>query len=259
MHELPKTCHIPCIIDDSHMEGIVLLRIAIVEDEDSYRKILAHFCATFSEEKGEEVTSVCFQDGFRFLETYRGNFDAVLMDICMPLMDGMECARKLRQLDEHVPIIFITNMAQYAIRGYEVEAMGFMLKPVQYEEFVMKLERIQRRLRSRAVCPYAIMQKNGTRVVDIQNIQYVEVLNHDLIFHTRDGVFQTYGKLSALAEDSRFSGFIKVSQSHLVNCAYVENIGKTTLEVAGDQVPLSRRRRTECLEKMARIMGGKLS
>ena len=236
-----------------------MIRIAIVEDEESFRKRLRHFCEAFSAEKGEAVSSVSFSNGIEFLEAYRGNFDVVLMDISMPHMDGMECARRLRERDEQVPIIFITSMARYAIRGYEVEAMGFMIKPVQYEEFVMKLERVRRRLQTSAMQPYAIVQKSDTRVVDVRAIYYVEVLNHDLIFHTRDGVFQTYGKLAALEADSRFSGFIKVSASHLVNCAFIGNIGRTTLEVAGDQIPLSRRRRKECLEKMAEIIGGRLS
>ena len=236
-----------------------MIRIAIVEDEESFRKRLIHYCEIYSKEKGEKASPVSFSNGMEFLENFRGNFDLVLMDISMPHMDGMECARRLRQRDEQVPIIFITSMAQYAIRGYEVEAMGFMIKPVQYEEFAMKLERVRRRLQASAIQPYAIIQKNDTRVVDIRAIYYVEVLNHNLIFHTRDGMFQTYGKLGALEEDGRFSGFVKVSASHLVNCAFVGNIGKTTMEVAGDQIPLSRRRRRECLEKMARIIGGRLS
>ena len=236
-----------------------MMRIAIVEDEESFQKRLIHYCEIYASEKGEKTSPVCFSNGMGFLESFRGNFDLVLMDISMPHMDGMECARRLRERDEQVPIIFITSMAQYAIRGYEVEAMGFMIKPVQYEEFVMKLERVRRRLQASAIRPYAIIQKNDTRVVDIRSIYYVEVLNHNLIFHTQDGAFQTYGKLGALEEDSRFSGFVKVSASHLVNCAFVGNIGKTTLEVAGDQIPLSRRRRKECLEKMARIIGGRLS
>ena len=236
-----------------------MIRIAIVEDEESFRERLIHYCEVFSSEKGEKASPTSFSNGMEFLEGYRGNFDLVLMDISMPHMDGMDCARRLRERDEQVPIIFITSMAQYAIRGYEVEAMGFMIKPVQYEEFVMKLERVRRRLQASAIQPYAIIQKNDTRVVDIRAIYYVEVLNHNLIFHTRDGTFQTYGKLGALEEDGRFSGFVKVSASHLVNCAFVGNIGKTTMEVAGDQIALSRRRRRECLEKMARIIGGRLS
>ena len=137
-----------------------MIRIAIVEDEESFRKRLIHYCEIYSKEKGEKASPVSFSNGMEFLESFRGTFDLVLMDISMPHMDGMECARRLRQRDEQVPIIFITSMAQYAIRGYEVEAMGFMIKPVQYEEFAMKLERVRRRLQASAIQPYAIIQKN---------------------------------------------------------------------------------------------------
>ena len=122
-----------------------------------------------------------------------------------------------------------------------------------------QLDRIRRRMQAGSSRPFPIVQKTGTKVVDIRDIQYVEVFNHNLVFHTRDGIFQMYGKLGTLEEDNRFSGFVKVSASHLVNGTCVDSIGKTTLEVAGDQIPLSRRRRKACLEKMAQILGGRLS
>jgi len=236
-----------------------MLRLAVVEDDDRQAQVLTEYAARYGKERQIEVVCDRFQNGLLFLEAYRGNYDAILLDIAMPLMDGMECAKRLRTLDEQVPIIFITSMAQYAIKGYEVEAMAFMIKPVSYGEFGMKMDRIVRRLHTRQAATYAIPQKDGTKVVDVSDIYYVEVLSHNLIFHTRTGVFETYGKLGALEKDTRFSGFIKPSPSHLVNCSHIANIGKDTLEVGGDTVPLSRRRRKECLEKLARVIGGRLS
>ena len=236
-----------------------MLRLAVVEDENRQAQVLTEYAARYGKERQIEVVCNRFQNGLLFLEAYRGHYDAILLDIAMPLMDGMECAKRLREQDEQVPIIFITSMGQYALKGYEVEAMAFMIKPVSYGEFGMKMDRIVRRLRTRQTASYAIAQKDGAKVVDVTDIYYVEVLSHNLIFHTRSGVFETYGKLGALEEDARFSGFIKPSPSYLVNCSHIANIGKDTLEVGGDTVPLSRRRRKECLEKLAQVIGGHLS
>lgn len=233
-----------------------MLRLAIVEDEDRQADALADLIARYSVSSGTEISTERFKNGLSFLEAYRGGFDAVLLDIAMPVMDGMECARLLRRRDESVPIIFITTMAQYAIRGYEVEAMAFMLKPVQYRELSMKLDKLIRRIGARSAEPYAIQLRGETKIVGIPDIFFVEILAHDLSFHTRDGVYTTYGNLRSVEEDPRFSRFLKVSPSHLVNSAHVTDIGKDTITVAGEQVPLSRRRRRECLEQLARMMGG---
>ena len=236
-----------------------MIRLAIVEDEDKHAQLLQDYSARYSGETHREIAAERFKNGLQFLEAFRANFDAVLMDIAMPVMDGMECAKKLRELDERIPILFTTSMAQYAIRGYEVEALGFMVKPVKYPEFARKLDRIVRRIDSRQAASYVLPLKDGAKVVNISDIYYVEVLAHYLIFHTRSGEYKIYGVLSSLEEDSRFSRFLKVTQSHLVNSDHVANIGKDSLTVAGEQLPLSRRRRSDCLEKIARIMGGGLS
>lgn len=236
-----------------------MLRLAVVEDDDRQAQALIGYAAQYGKERRIETVCDRFHNGLMFLEAYRGNYDTILLDIAMPLMDGMECARRLRGKDEQVPIVFITSMTQYAIRGYEVEAMAFMIKPVSYGEFSMKMDRIIRRLNARQAAPYAIAQKDSVKVVDVNDIYFVEVLSHNLIFHTRTGVFETYGRLGAVEEDVRFSGFIRTSQSHIVNCTHITMIGKDTLEVGGNTVPLSRRRRRECLEKLARVIGGRLS
>ncbi len=236
-----------------------MLRLAVVEDDNRQARLLTEYAARYGTEHQMAIACERFNNGLMFLEAFRSNYDAVLLDIAMPIMDGMECAKRLRRQDDQVPIVFITSMAQYAIKGYEVEAMAFMIKPVSYEEFGMKMDRIVRRLSTRQTAPYAINQKDGIKVVDVNDIYYVEILNHELIFHTRDGVFHLYGKLGTIEEDARFSGFIKPSPSHLVNCAHITSIGRDTVEIGGDQIPLSRRRRRECLEKLARVIGGRLS
>lgn len=236
-----------------------MIRIAIVEDDDQQARLLRDYSTHYGAEHQLEFATERFNNGLLFLEAYCGNYDLVLMDIAMPVMNGMECAKKLRERDEQIQIVFITSMAQYAINGYQVEATAYMVKPVKYTEYALTMERIIRRLRSRQSVLYTIGQKSDMKVVDITDIFYVEVLSHYLIFHTRNGNYKTYGKLSSVEADNRFQHFIKVSPSYLVSCKHITNIGKDTVTVCGDQIPLSRRRRNECLTKMARMMGGGLT
>lgn len=232
-----------------------MIRIAIIEDEEIHAKRLHNFCQQYAQESGEEIQAALFENGISFLEMYPGNFDAVFMDIAMPHMDGMECARRLRKLDETVPLIFVTSMAQYAIKGYEVAAMDFMVKPIEYDEFALKMEKIQYILVHRGSAVISVGQKNQTRVLRIQDITYVEIFNHDLLFHTRTEVLETYGKLSSLEDDARFSGFVRCSQSHFVNCSYISAFGRESLTINGEQIPIARRKKKACMEKIAAVLG----
>ncbi len=233
-----------------------MLRIAIVEDQRQYEQSLRNLAGQFARRRGIEVEISSFSDGFAFLEWYAGNCDAVLMDILMPNMDGLETARRLREVDEDVPLIFITTVAQYAIRGYEVSAMGFMIKPVAYEELEMKLDKVLRLAQRRSALTWPITEDGVLRLLDVRSIQYVEVYNHSLIFHTAQGDHTVYGQLKALEADPRFAAFAKCSSSHLVNCAWVTEVGADALTAAGHTLPLSRRRRKAFLEKMTRVLGG---
>lgn len=233
-----------------------MLRIAIVEDEAQASQRIAKYCEMYASEKNTDISATVYDNPVDFLQKYNGKFDVVFMDIMMPLMNGMECAGKLREKDENVILCFVTSMAQYAIRGYEVNAFDFILKPVGYPEFYMKLDRILRLLKRRVEATVLISSRNNVNSVAVRDLTYVEVYNHMLVYHTRSEQYEAYGKLSELEEDERFKRFVRVSPSHLVNCDCVSCLTEDTVTVNGTPLPVSRRRRKECLEKMAALLGG---
>ncbi len=232
-----------------------MLRIAIVEDEQAYSQVLEKYCQAWAGEKGLEIVTDVFDNPVDFLEKYRVEYDVIFMDIVMPLMDGMTCAKKLREKDENVVLCFITSMAQYAIRGYEVGAFDFILKPVSQTEFNMKLDRIMRLLDKRIKATVLVNSRNKVNNIVVRDLLYVEVFNHMLIYHTKNEEYEAYGKLSELEKDERFNRFIRVSSSHLVNCDHISSLGDDYLIVNNSRLPVSRRRRKDCLEKMAVLLG----
>lgn len=232
-----------------------MYQIAIVEDDEAYAAQLTEYCRRYARERDVPLQTHHYADGLQFLDAFRGGMDAVFMDIAMPHLDGMECARRLRQLDDATPLIFVTSMAQYAIRGYEVNAMDFIVKPVEYEEFTVKMDKVLRYLKRYGGHMITVKRKDEVRVLNARDVTYIEIYNHSLKFHTRGETQETLGKLSALEEDPAFAHFVRCSQSYLVNCAYITAIGQEMLTVDGQSIPIARRKRRECMEKIAQALG----
>ena len=97
-----------------------MTRIAIVEDEAAVREQLAGYVQRYTRQYGTQFEVTMFTDGVEILEDYRPVYDIIFLDVEMLHLDGMETARRIRELDSDVLLIFITNMAQYAIKGYAV-------------------------------------------------------------------------------------------------------------------------------------------
>ena len=90
-----------------------------------------------------------FSDGDEILDDFRADYDLILLDIQMKHLDGLETAEKIRELDRNVYLVFVTNLANYAIRGYSVQAFDFVLKPVNYMMLKQLLQRIDKLVSSR--------------------------------------------------------------------------------------------------------------
>lgn len=126
---------------------VSMLRVAIVEDDELYAKQLGTYLQQFEEEYKEQVEITYFTDGDQIVQKYQSQNDIILMGIEMKFVNGMTAAEKIRKMDSEVVIIFITNMAQYAIRGYAVDDLDYVLKPVSYFAFSQKLVRVLNRMK----------------------------------------------------------------------------------------------------------------
>ena len=136
-----------------------MFKIAIVEDQEETRESLNRFVRQYAQEQGLQVEISLITDGAEIAEHYTPGFDIIFMDVEMPRLDGFGAAEAIRAVNADVVLVFVTNMAQYAIRGYEVDALDYVLKPVNYYQFCTKLsraiQRVQRRRGGQAVLQLA--------------------------------------------------------------------------------------------------------
>lgn len=232
-----------------------MVRVAIVEDDSGYIRQLREYLARYGEESGESAEISVFTDGDEIVEGYRPRFDVILMDVEMRFMDGMTAARKIREVDPEVVIIFITNMTQYAIQGYEVDALDYVLKPVSYFAFSQRLDRAITRMKHRERQYITVPVRGGMRKMDVSHIYYVESWDHDLTFHTREGDF-TAGMTMRQAESQLGAHhFFRGNNSYLINLEHVDGVQDGCVMVKGQALRLSRPRKNAFMEALSDYMG----
>ncbi len=225
-------------------------RVAIVEDDAEYADQLVEFLDRYGLESKEEMHSTIFRNGLNIVEDYQPVWDIILLDIEMPMLDGMTAAERIRVLDPDVILIFITNMAQYAIKGYEVDAMDFVLKPVNYYAFRMKLRKALRVLGERSTASVLVRTENGTRKLPVSSLRYVEVRDHRLIYHSTQGDFEMFGSLKEL-ESTLGRDFARCNHCYLVHLRFVDGVQEDNVLVGGDALKISRTRKKAFMQQLS--------
>lgn len=166
-----------------------MIRVAIVEDDAEVQGVLQEYVRRYTRQYGTEFEVTVFADGVDILEDYRAVYDIIFLDVEMKHLDGMTTAERIRQMDADVILIFITNMAQYAIRGYSVGALDYVLKPVPYFAFSQQLLKAVARLEKRAKHYLTVPVEGGLRRLDTASIYYLESEGHRVHFYTDEGDF----------------------------------------------------------------------
>lgn len=232
--------------------------VAIVEDERESSDLLKNYLERYSSEneKHERFSVTVYDNAVNFLTYYKGNFDIVFMDIEMPDMNGMEAAAKLRTIDKSVVLIFVTNMAQYAVKGYEVSALDFVVKPVSYNNFALKLTRALDVLSLSEDRKIYVSGEDGMSVIRTSSLKYVEIMNHAIIFHTTEKNIKAYGNLKKVEESLKGAPFVRCNSCYLVNLKYVTSVKNFVASVGGDELQISHSRRKEFLAAIADYLGG---
>lgn len=233
-----------------------MIKIAVVEDDQVYSEQLQEYLRKYEAEYAESFDITAFSDGDAIVSTYQSQFDIILMDIEMRFMDGMSAAEEIRRVDKEVVIIFITNMTQYAIRGYAVEALDYMLKPVSYFAFSQRLSRAISRMKKREQKSLVISVKGGVVRLPVNSICYIESQGHNLLYHTTSGEYVSSGTLKDAEEALRELHFFRGSKWYLINLQQVQGLGDGVAKLkSGEEVPLSRGRKKEFMEALAQHWG----
>lgn len=232
-----------------------MISVAIVEDEDQYAKQLEEYLRRYGKDSRTAFRIWRYADGDEIAENYSGGFDLILMDIQMAFMDGMTAAEKIREKDRNVLILFITNRTDYAIRGYQVDALDYIVKPVTYFAFKTTLDRALSRLDRDESKVVILNLRSGFCRLHTDEIYYVESQGHTLVYHTARGEYSLRDRMQSAEEKLAGCGFFRCNKGYLVNLRHVDSVVDGMCRIQGDELLISRARRTDFMEALTEYFG----
>ena len=229
-----------------------MTRIAIVDNEEEFLSSLTSYIERYSSESGYRFVVRRFEKVDDFLQIFdKDVFDLIFMDINFPEgKSGLDAASEIRKVDQDVAIIFITNLSRFALDGYKYQALDYILKPISYFDFKMRMDRIHSRIPQREKT-LTIEKGTTERIVPLEDILYVESKDHDLIYNLKDEVIRVRGKsMKELDRELADFGFARCGVSYLVNLRYCTEIQGDMLTIGKDQVHISRNAKKEFLKRL---------
>lgn len=243
-------------VDQDQVVRMSETKIAVVEDNKVERQTLLDQLAALQKQDGLSLEILPFSSGSEFLAQYKADYALVFLDIDMPGLNGIETAHAIRRADSTVILIFVTNMAQYALTGYEVEAFDYILKPINPYNFAIKVRRALKRANKDQDNTISVREKGAVYRVQIADIRYLEVTGHYVVYHTAAGNLTEYSTLKDACQKINSPLFAQCNQSYLVNLKYVDSVSRTSVHVAGQELFISRKMRSSFLAAAAGYFGG---
>lgn len=233
-----------------------MVRIALVDDDRHVVGQLTRYINEYYNGDQNAYKLSVFSDGMDLITGYRPVYDLIFMDISMEKLDGLRSAKRLRETDEKVIIVFITSLAKYAVRGYEVNALDFMIKPVVYEHFALDMKKAERILKRYSNRNIVINYEGGIRVLNADDIYYVEVYDHWLVYHLEETSYKVRGSMLKLREQIQSDAFQLCSRCYLVNLRYVTALKGNVLTVGRYTLQVSRTRKKDFISALTDYLGG---
>ena len=241
-----------------------MINIALIDDNLNDLNTLKSFIDKYTEsdelDSHIEVNITTYNDPTLFLNENNFKYDLIFLDIEMPKINGISLAKRIRKKDSNVGLVFITNMAQYAINGYEVSAIDYILKPLDYYDFALKFNKIINFVK-RNISNYIYLKsvENNLIKVDVNEIIYVEIFSHYLIYHLENREIKVRGTISEAENNLSNYYFSRISKSFLINLKHVINIKLDNVLLTGNiELIISRLRKKDFLEAFYKYLGGGL-
>lgn len=232
------------------------MKIAIVDDEARVVSQVETYIDTYYGHQQDQYQISRFHNGRDLLSGYHSVYDIIFLDIQMEPLDGLRTAQLIREQDAHVIIIFMTSLAKYAIRGYEVDALSFMVKPFGYGQFAINMKKAETALKRYSRANLLLNMDGNVKAVHVHDIYYVEVYDHWLIYYLESESYKVRGSIKGLMEQLGEESFVLCNRCYLVNLRYVQELKGEELKLGRYTLKVSRSRKKDLIAALTDYIGG---
>jgi DNA-binding LytR/AlgR family response regulator len=220
-----------------------MIKIAFCDDDMEVLHQMNELLDRYRVERNEDITYVAFQSPFELLTEIEKGIrpDILFLDVVMPGQNGMDVAKEIRQYDTNMKIIFLTSSPEFAVESYSVGAYFYQLKPIWEESFFRLMDAVLAECEKKKKNSLILRSKDGITRIDLQQLEYCEVLGRKLLFHLENGaVLESAGSLDDLAGQlMQYSNFFRPHRSFLVNMEYIQNISSRSIKMVNDaEIPI---------------------
>ena len=225
------------------------MKCIVIDDERIAREGLNEFIKEF------DFLENCgsFSNAHLALEKLKTDaIDLIFLDIQMPLLNGLEFAKMIT--DKNAMIIFTTAHSEYALKGYKVNAIDYLLKPIFFEDFkgaILKAKKLYEAVyQQEAVLKPLFFKENGAIVkVHTTQIMYIRSLQNylEVYLENRKRVI-IHQTLKNIIDQLPPDTFLQIHRSYIVNTKYITHIEGSTLYLKETSLPIARNRKTTILE-----------
>ena len=220
-----------------------MIKIAFCDDDMEVLHQMNELLDRYRVERNEDITYAAFQSPFELLTEIEKGIrpDILFLDVVMPGQNGMDVAKEIRQYDTNMKIIFLTSSPEFAVESYTVGAYFYQLKPIWEESFFRLMDSVLAECERKKKNSLVVRSKDGITRIDLQQLEYCEVLGRKLLFHLENGaVLESAGSLDDLAGQlMQYSNFFRPHRSFLVNMEYIQNISSRSIKMVNDaEIPI---------------------
>ena len=220
-----------------------MIKIAFCDDDMEVLHQMNELLDRYRVEWNEDITYAAFQSPFELLTEIEKGIrpDILFLDVVMPGQNGMDVAKEIRQYDTNMKIIFLTSSPEFAVESYSVGAYFYQLKPIWEESFFRLMDAVLAECEKKKKNSLILRSKDGITRINLQQLEYCEVLGRKLLFHLENGaVLESAGSLDDLAGQlMQHSNFFRPHRSFLVNMEYIQNISSRSIKMVNDaEIPI---------------------
>lgn len=220
-----------------------MIKIAFCDDDMEVLHQMNELLDRYRVERNEDITYATFQSPFELLTEIEKGIrpDILFLDVVMPGQNGMDVAKEIRQYDANMKIIFLTSSPEFAVESYSVGAYFYQLKPIWEESFFRLMDSVLAECEKKKKNSLILRSKDGITRIDLQQLEYCEVLGRKLLFHLENGaVLESAGSLDDLAGQlMQYSNFFRPHRSFLVNMEYIQNISSRSIKMVNNaEIPI---------------------